>query len=80
VVALVAMASAAVAYQVVSLNRGDPNTITFFLSGVSVPVLLCAAVGVIRGHLKNWLVYGVLTDLVLVGLSVLHLLSSVRGR
>jgi hypothetical protein len=44
------------------------------LAWLTVPVLLCCAVGVIRGRLRAWLSYGVAIDMALIGMALLSLI------
>ena len=38
-----------------------------FLAAMWVPVLICAAVGKLRGRVQAWLAYGVFFDVIAVG-------------
>ena len=51
----------------------DSNAPVFWL--FAIPVLLCGAIGILRGYLEHWLCYGVGIDLVLLvylGLPRIH--------
>jgi hypothetical protein len=64
--AFVAFACAAAVY--------PREPIAALLVWLSVPVCLCAAVGVLRGRLREWLGYGIAIDITLMGLVLFGLL------
>jgi len=42
-----------------------------FLALLTIPVSLCGAIGILLAHLKAWLAYGVVFDLMLIGIAML---------
>jgi hypothetical protein len=69
--AVVFVACASAAGRFVALNDRNPLPIVapiVFLCFVSIPMLLCGAIGVLRGRLTFWLVYGIVLDFALFGL------------
>ncbi len=66
-VVFVALACAAGKFVVSMDHHATPLVeISGILSLFGIPIALCGAVGVLRGHLKAWLAYGAMIDLVLV--------------
>jgi hypothetical protein len=74
----VAMTSAAVRHIAVTPEGQWDSSIDPFgqlMAFFSIPVLLCGCIGVLRGHLKFWLTYGVAIDLIVLGILVLARLA-----
>jgi hypothetical protein len=69
-VVFVALASAAASYCAVPTvrDRPPPEPMGVLLALFSVPVFLCGGVGVLRGQLKFWLAYGIVIDMIVIGL------------
>ncbi|HEV2971036.1 MAG TPA: hypothetical protein VGY55_13770 [Pirellulales bacterium] len=72
-VTFVALASAAAKYYAMAVGdiRSSLDPIGLLLAFFSVPILLCCAVGVLRGRLRSSLAYGVAIDIFVVGLVLL---------
>jgi hypothetical protein len=68
--AFIALACAAVRF-IVSINEPMGQ----LLAALPIPILICGAVGVLRGRLRFWVSFGIVIDCVVLGFVLLAKLA-----